>query len=57
MAENKKLYVVEQREENQNIPVLLAAPKQCRKPNEIPTNENLDFRTVSGSFLVEIGRV
>lgn len=45
MAEDKQLFVVEQREENQNIPIVLATPTECRRPSEIPTHENLDFRT------------
>jgi len=46
IAEDKKLFLVEQREENENLPVVLAVPSTCRTEEEIPTDESLDFRQV-----------
>ncbi|XP_011266015.2 28S ribosomal protein S5, mitochondrial [Camponotus floridanus] len=43
LAEEKRLHVVEFKAENGNYPVVLASPAQVRKPNEVPSNEPLDF--------------
>lgn len=43
LAEEKGLHVVEFRKENDNIPHVVASPHTVRRPEEIPTNENLDF--------------
>lgn len=43
MADEKRLHLVELRPENGNYPVVLASPSTVRKPEEIPSNEILDF--------------
>jgi len=47
LAEDKKLFLVEQREENGNLPVVIAAPSRCRTEKEIPSTEPLDFTQVA----------
>lgn len=44
LAEEKKLYVVEFRKDNNFFPKIVGIPSQCRKPEEIPRNEELDFK-------------
>lgn len=43
MAEEKKLHLVEICKENNYYPTVIASPKECRKAEEIPKNEILDF--------------
>jgi len=43
IAESKQLYLVEQREENYNFPLVVATPSRCRTEDEISYGENLDF--------------
>ncbi|KAK0182474.1 hypothetical protein PV327_000614 [Microctonus hyperodae] len=43
IAEDKKLHLVEFREENGNYPVVIASPTEVRKPHEIKSDEVLDF--------------
>lgn len=43
MAEEKKLHLVEFREENNNYPTLVASPTEIRKREEIPSDEIMDF--------------
>ncbi|XP_072390487.1 small ribosomal subunit protein uS5m [Diabrotica undecimpunctata] len=44
MAEEKKLHLVEFCKENNYFPNVIASPKECRKANEIPKDEILDFK-------------
>jgi len=46
IADQKKLFLVEQRAENMYMPTVLAAPMQCRTELEIPSTESLDFANV-----------
>jgi len=46
IAESKQLYLVEQREENYNFPLVVAAPSRCRTEKEIHYGENLDFSSI-----------
>jgi small subunit ribosomal protein S5 len=50
LAEEKQLYLVEQREEHGNFPVIVAAPSHCRSENEIKYDEILDFSQVKKRF-------
>ncbi|KAJ8958621.1 hypothetical protein NQ318_016344 [Aromia moschata] len=43
MAEEKKLHLVEFCKENNYFPNVIASPKECRKAEEIPKDEILDF--------------
>lgn len=43
LADEKRLHLVEFNPENGNYPVVLASPSKIRKPEEIPSNEILDF--------------
>ena len=44
LAEEKGLHVVECKPEHGNFPKIVASPTICRKDDEVPTNEDLDFR-------------
>lgn len=44
MAEEKKLYLVEFRKDNKYFPKIVGTPSKCRKAEEIPTSEELDFK-------------
>jgi len=46
IADEKKLFLVEQREENGNVPVVVASPSSCRSAGEIPIDESLVFNHV-----------
>jgi len=52
LAEEKKLNLVEMREENYNFPQLLAAPEKRRTSSEIPSSEDLEFNHVSFIILI-----
>lgn len=43
LAEEKKLHLVEFREENEFYPMVVASPSTVRTKEEIPKAENLDF--------------
>lgn len=43
LAEEKSLHVVEFRKENDNFPTIVASPTQCRKQDEIRSDEVMDF--------------
>ncbi|KAG4076039.1 hypothetical protein HA402_011513 [Bradysia odoriphaga] len=43
IAEESGLHLVEMRSENDYFPKIIASPTECRKADEIPSNENLDF--------------
>lgn len=43
IAEDKKLHLVEICKENNYFPNVIASPKECRKAEEIPADEILDF--------------
>lgn len=43
IAEEKGLYIVEQRSENNYFPKIIASPTKCRTADEIPTNEIMNF--------------
>jgi small subunit ribosomal protein S5 len=43
IAEEKQLHLVEYRKEHGNFPKVIASPVQCRKTEEIKTDEVLDF--------------
>lgn len=43
MADEKRLHLVEFRPENCNYPIVVASPSVIRKPEEILSNEILDF--------------
>ncbi|KAJ8977474.1 hypothetical protein NQ317_001756 [Molorchus minor] len=43
MAEDKKLHLVEISKYNNYFPNVIASPKECRKAEEIPKDEILDF--------------
>lgn len=44
MAEEKKLYLVEFRKDNNHLPQIVGVPSHCRKSDEIPKSEELDFK-------------
>lgn len=44
MAEEKGLYLVEFRKDTNFFPHIVGTPSICRKPEEIPKNEELDFK-------------
>jgi small subunit ribosomal protein S5 len=46
LAEEKKLHVVEFREENDNFPNVVASPPTCRTPEEIKADEVMDYTQV-----------
>lgn len=46
-AEEKKLHLVEFNPQRRNYPNVLASPSVCRKAEEIPTSESLDFTQMS----------
>ncbi|XP_072761676.1 small ribosomal subunit protein uS5m [Anoplolepis gracilipes] len=43
LADEKQLHLVEFKEENGNYPVVLASPSKIRKPEQVSSNETLDF--------------
>lgn len=43
IAEEKRLHLVEFREETSGFPKIVASPTVCRKQNEIRSNETMDF--------------
>ncbi|KAL0116124.1 hypothetical protein PUN28_011174 [Cardiocondyla obscurior] len=43
LADEKRLHLVELKPENGNYPVVIASPLQVRKPEEVPSHENLDL--------------
>ncbi|CAL1679187.1 unnamed protein product [Lasius platythorax] len=43
LADEKRLHLVEFKSENGNYPVVLASPSEVRKPQEVSSNETLDF--------------
>lgn len=43
IAEEKGLHLVELRSENDNFPKVVASPTECRKADNIPSNEIMDF--------------
>lgn len=43
IAEEKGLHLVELRSENDNFPKVIASPNTCRKADDIPSNEIMDF--------------
>lgn len=43
LADEKRLHLVEFKSENGNYPVVLASPSEVRKPQEVLSNETLDF--------------
>ncbi|KYN06249.1 PREDICTED: 28S ribosomal protein S5, mitochondrial [Cyphomyrmex costatus] len=43
LADEKRLHLVEFKSENGNYPVVIASPSKVRKPEEIASNEILDF--------------
>ena len=47
IAEEKRLHLVEMREANMNFPKIVASPKDCRKAEEIKSDEILDFKQYS----------
>lgn len=47
IAEEKQLHLVEMRKENDKFPRIVASPTVCRKAEEIPTDEILDFTQYS----------
>lgn len=44
LAEEKKLYLVEFRKDNNYFPQIVGVPSKCRTAEEIPRDEELDFR-------------
>jgi len=53
LADEKRLHLVKVKSENGNYPVVLASPAQIRKPEEVPSNEPLDFmQYVMGNRIV-----
>ncbi|CAG9860384.1 unnamed protein product [Phyllotreta striolata] len=44
IAEEKKLHLVELCKENNYFPNVIASPKECRKPEEIPKDEVMDYK-------------
>lgn len=44
LAEEKKLFLVELRKDNNFFPKIVGTPTKCRKAEEIPKNEELDFQ-------------
>jgi small subunit ribosomal protein S5 len=46
LAEEKKLHVVEFREENDYFPNVVASPSTCRTAEEIKANEVMDYTQV-----------
>lgn len=44
LAEEKQLHLVEIRKERDYFPVVVASPSYCRKKEEIPADEILDFK-------------
>jgi len=47
LAEEKGLYLVEQRQDFQNFPLIVAEPSRCRTESEITYDEPMDFSQVS----------
>lgn len=47
IAEEKRLHLVELRKENDKFPRIVASPAECRKAEEIKSDEILDFRQYS----------
>lgn len=43
LADEKRLHLVEFRSENGNYPIVIASPSEVRKPEEVPSQEILDF--------------
>lgn len=47
IAEEKRLHLVELRKENDKFPRIVASPTECRRPDEIRSDEILDFTQYS----------
>lgn len=54
LADEKRLYVVEFREERGNLPTVVAAPAVCRTQDEIEKGEVLDYDEVISEGKVEL---